>query len=70
MGRPPTNGRGTLRPPNHDATMDGKSALQLAERLAQKNGPEPTPPIRGQETLEVAPIFRWFALEPPPAKPA
>jgi len=52
--------------------MDGHSARWLAERIAQKNGPEPTPPIRGQETLEeeVAPIFRWFALEPPPAKPA
>jgi hypothetical protein len=51
--------------------MDGNSARRLAERLAQKNGPEPTPPIRGQETSEVAPIFRWFALEPPPpAEPA
>jgi hypothetical protein len=51
--------------------MDGKSAHHLAERLAQKNGPEPTPPIRGRDASEVAPIFRWFALQPPPpAKPA
>jgi hypothetical protein len=51
--------------------MDGNSARLLAKRLAETNGPEPTPPIRGQaETAEVAPIFRWFALTPPSAKPA
>jgi hypothetical protein len=51
--------------------MDGNSARVLAERLAEKQGPEPTPPIRGQaETTEIAPIFRWFALQPPPARPA
>jgi hypothetical protein len=71
VGAPRTYGRGTGRPPNLDATMDGNSARQLAKRLAEKNGPEPTPPIRGEaETTEVAPIFRWFALQPPPAKPA
>ncbi len=45
--------------------MDANSGRALAQRLAQGTH-GPLPPIRGtQQQTGAAPIFRWFALEPP-----
>ena len=71
-GASPTKG-GRFGPvSDDDEGMDGNSGRLLAERLAQQNGGKPTPPIRGREEAgaDVAPIFRWFAVTPPAAKPA
>jgi hypothetical protein len=46
--------------------MDGNSGRALAQRLAQGAHGASLPPIRGtQEQTGAAPIFRWFAVEPP-----
>ena len=46
--------------------MDANSGRALAQRLAQGTDAGPLPPIRGtQQETNAAPIFRWFALEPP-----
>jgi hypothetical protein len=48
--------------------MDGKGGRALAQRLAQGTDGAPLPPIRGtQQQTGAAPIFRWFAVDPPAA---
>ena len=46
--------------------MDANSGRALAQRLAQGIDAGPLPPIRGaQQQTDAAPIFRWFAVDPP-----
>ena len=46
--------------------MDGNAGRVLAQRLAQGTDAAPLPPIRGTlQQTGAAPIFRWFAVEPP-----
>jgi hypothetical protein len=46
--------------------MDANSGRALAQRLAQGSHAGPLPPIRGtHQQTGAAPIFRWFAVEPP-----
>jgi hypothetical protein len=50
---------------DEDESMDANSGRALAQRLAQ-SAHGPLPPIRGtQQQTGAAPIFRWFAVEPP-----
>lgn len=51
--------------------MDGNGGRVLAQRLAQGTDGAPLPPIRGTlQQTGAAPIFRWFAVEPPAADDA
>jgi hypothetical protein len=65
-----TKGGGAGPPANDHESMDCNGARELARVLEERHGATPASlPRKPLRTVDAAPIFRWFGVEPasPPA---